>query len=100
MELRISDVENQLKRVEIIKETKNKWDKVNMWSIVEVQNIESKEKEKFKIVGSTEADILAETPKISNESPVWKALLWKKKNDVVKVTASSWKFEYKVISIK
>ncbi len=100
VELRISDVEDQLKRVEIIKEEKNKWDKVNMGSIVEVENTDTKEKEKFKIMWSTEADILAKIPQISNESPVWKALLWRKKWDKVKVIASSWKFEYKINSIK
>jgi len=100
VELRISDLEDQLKRVEIIKETKNKGEKVNMWSVVEVENTNTKEKETFKIVGSTEADILAEQPKISNESPVWKALLWKKKLDKVKVVAQSGTFEYKIHSIK
>lgn len=100
VELRISDLEDQLKRVEVIKESANKTEKVSMWSIVEIENIETKEKETFKIVGSTESDILAETPMISNDSPVWKALLWKKKEEKVKVTAQSWKFEYKVLSIK
>jgi transcription elongation GreA/GreB family factor len=41
-----------------------------MGSVVKVENINTKEIETFKIVGSTEADILAEVPKISNESPV------------------------------
>ncbi|MDP3381313.1 MAG: hypothetical protein Q8S84_07620 [bacterium] len=35
-----------------------------------MQNVETKEIETFKIVGSTESDILAEIPMISNESPV------------------------------
>ncbi|MFK7779677.1 MAG: transcription elongation factor GreA [Candidatus Gracilibacteria bacterium] len=100
VELRISDLENQLKKVEIIKETKNKGEKVNMGSVVEIENISTKEKEIFKIVGSTEADILAKVPQISNESPVGKALLGKKKTDKVKVTADSGKFEYKIHSIK
>lgn len=100
VELRISDLEDQLKRVEIIKETIDKSEKINMWSIVEIQNINTKEVETFKIVGSTEADILAEIPKISNESPVWKALLWKKKLDKVKVKAQSGIFEYKINSVK
>ena len=100
VELRISDLESQLKNVEIIKETSNKTEKVSMWSIVEIENIDSKEKEIFKIVGSTEADILAETATISNDSPVWKGLLWKKKWDKVKIKAKSGSFEYKVLSIK
>lgn len=100
VELRISNLEDQLKRIEIIEETSDKSERVNMWAIVEIENISTKEKEKFKIVGSTEADILAETPKISNESPVWKAILWKKKWDKFEVKAKSGSFEYKILSIK
>jgi len=100
VELRISDLEIQLKNVEIIKETNDKWDRINMWSVVEIQNIETKENDTLKIVGATESNILAEIPTISNESPVWKALLWKKEWDKVSVKAKSGTFDYKVISIK
>ncbi len=100
VELRISDLEDQLKRVEIIKETGKNSEKINMWSMVEIQDISSKEKETYKIVGSTESDILAETPMISNDCPVWKALLWKKKWDKIKVEMHSDLFEYKIISVK
>ena len=100
VELRISDLEEQLKNVEIIKEAHDKSEKINMWSIVEIQNTDSNEIEKFKIVGSTESDILAELPMISNECLVWKSLLWKKKGDKVKVKAKSETYEYKILSIK
>ncbi|MDD2871610.1 MAG: transcription elongation factor GreA [Candidatus Gracilibacteria bacterium] len=100
VELRISDLEDQLKRVEIIKEAHDKGEKINMGSIVEIQNIDTKEIEILKIVGSTESDILAETPMISNECPVGSALLGKKKGDKVKVKAKSESFEYKILSIK
>ncbi|MDP2091150.1 MAG: transcription elongation factor GreA [Candidatus Gracilibacteria bacterium] len=100
VELRISDLEEQLKKVEIIKETSDKSEKVNMGSKVEVQNVETKEIETFKIVGSTESDILAEIPMISNESPVGNALLGKKKGDKVTIKAKSESFEYKILSIK
>lgn len=100
VELRISDLEDQLKRVEIIKEVADKSEKVNMWSIVVIENIDTKEKETLKIVGSTEADILADTPTISNDSPIWKALLWRKKWEKVQIMAKSGSFEYKILSIK
>ena len=100
VEKRISDLEKELKNVEIIKENKEaKADKVTMGSVVTIENTETKEKETYKIVGSTEADVLAEQPRISNESPVWKALLWKKKADKVKVEAWAWVFEYKIIKL-
>lgn len=100
VELRISDLDDQLKRVEIIKEAHDKTEKINMWSLVELQNLESKEVEFFKIVGSTESDILAEPPMISNDSPVWNALLWKKKWDKIKVKWKANSSEYKILSIK
>ena len=98
VELRISNLEAQLKDFEIIKEDVNK-DKVTMGSVVTILNIDTKEEVAYKIVGSTEADILAETPMISNESPIGKAMLGKKKNDNVKVKALSGTFEYKITNI-
>jgi transcription elongation GreA/GreB family factor len=41
-----------------------------MGSIVEIKNLETKEIDRLKIVGSTESDILAELPTVSNESPI------------------------------
>lgn len=100
VELRISDLEEQLKNVEIIEESADKWERVNIWSIVKIENIETKEKETLKIVGSTEADIFAEPKMISNESPIWSALLWKKEWTKFKVKAMWWNYDYKIISIK
>ena len=100
VELRISDLEKQLKNIEIIKEEVKKWEKVIMWAVITLQNISTKEKESYKIVGSTESNILAEVPMISNESPVWKAILWKKKWETVIVKAPSKNFEYKILEIK
>lgn len=100
VELRITELEEQLKNVQIIKEDGKADNKVNMGSIVTIVDSEEKTEQTYKIVGSTEAMILAEMPRISNESPVWKALLGKKKWDVVKVKALSWNFEYKILEIK
>ena len=97
VEKRILDLETQLKNVELIKEEKA--DKVTMGSVVVIENLETKEKNTYKIVGSTESDILGEEPRISNESPVWKAILWKKKWDTVKVEAWAWIFEYKIVKL-
>ncbi|MCH2188972.1 transcription elongation factor GreA [Candidatus Gracilibacteria bacterium] len=100
VELRITDLEEQLKHVEIIEESKKTTGKVTMGSLVEIESLEDKEKVSYKIVGSTESNILGETPLISNESPVGKALLGKKKGDSVKVKAHSGSFEYKILSVK
>jgi len=79
VEIRISDVEEQLKKVKIIKEDTKAGDRINMGAIVTILNISENETQVYKIVGSTEASILGDTPKISNESPVGKMLIGKKK---------------------
>ena len=57
----------------------------------------SEEELEYKIVGSTEANSLK--GKISNESPVGKALLGKKVGDTVTVETPAGEFSYKVLSI-
>jgi len=52
-----------------------------MGMTISIQEVGSKEKETYKIVGTTEANILSNVPKISNESPVGKAILGKQKGD-------------------
>ena len=61
---------------------------------------DSKDKEVYKIVGTTEADILAETPTISNESLVGKAVLGKKKGDSFQLKNGAGKsVEYKILDV-
>ena len=63
----------------------------------EILDCEFDEELTYKIVGSTEANSLK--GKISNESPVGKALLGKKVGDTVTVTTPAGEFEYKILSI-
>ncbi len=100
VEHRIIDLEEQLKEVEIIEESEEKGWRVNIGSLVEVENLETNEVENLKIVGSTEADIFSEPKMISNESPIWVAILWKKIWTKVKVQALGGTFEYKILDIK
>lgn len=99
VEVKIRDLEEELKNVELIDEKDNRVWKVNMWSIVKIVDISDDEEFTYKIVWSKEADILWEQPKISNESLLWKALLWKKKWDIVKIKALAWTWEYKILEI-
>ena len=94
------NLEEQLKNVTIIDESSTDENKVKIWAVVSILEVGKDETNTYKIVWSTEADILAELPKISNESPIWKALIWKKKWDKVKVKVQSWTFEYKIVEIK
>ena len=98
VESKIVELEEQLKNVQIIEDSKKKENKVSIGSKVVISN-EWKEEE-YAIVGSKEADILAKPAKISNDSEVGKALIWKKKWDVVKVKSQAWINEYKIIDIK
>ena len=60
-------------------------------------DLEYDEELEFKIVGSTETNSLEN--KISNESPMGRELIGKKKNDVVTVETADGEIQYKVISI-
>jgi transcription elongation factor GreA len=99
--MRIVEIEEQVKNVQIIKEdTTKKEDKVMMGTTVTILSVEENEKQTYKIVGSTESSILAEVPRISNESIIGKALLGKKKGDVVKIKAGAGAAEYKILELK
>lgn len=100
VEKRILDLEEQLKNVVLIDESKKDENKVKIWALVTITELEKNETENYKIVWTTEADILSSTPKISNESPIGKALIWKKKWDKIKVKTPAWTFEYKIEEIK
>ena len=104
VELRITEIEDQLKRVEIINEDEvKKWttQKVSMWMLVTLKEVISQTQEEYKIVWTTEADILAKPARVSNESPLWKMLLWKKKWDTFELKNKAWDgVEYKIIDFK
>ncbi len=99
VEVRIKELEAQLKNVELIDETKKDTSKVNMWDCVTLETVESKEKQEYIIVGTTESDILAQPPKISNESPIGTAIMGKKKGVTIKVKSGAGVKEYKILKI-
>ncbi len=99
VEVRITEIEEQLKHVELIEEGKKSTWKVMMGMTIEVENVETKEKGEYKIVWTTETNILDKLPKISNESPIGQAVLGKKKWDTVKVKAQWWVSEYKILKV-
>ena len=97
VEMRIVEIENKLRNVKIIDEDDIETKTVQVGNIVQVLDVEYDEKVEYKIVGSTEADI-AEN-KISNESPIGKALLGRKKNDVVDVETPGGMLQFKILKI-
>ena len=97
IEARIEELEKILKNAEVVVEEEADLDKVSIGCSVKILDCEFDEELEYKIVGSTEANSLK--GKISNESPVGKALLGKKVGDTVKVETPAGEFEYKVLSI-
>ena len=91
VEMKIVDLENKLRNVKIIDE-----DEIDT-KTVQVLDMEYDEKIDYTIVGSEEADLLEN--KISNESPIGKALLGKKKNEVVEVEAPGGLLSFKILKI-
>lgn len=102
VEGRILELEKQIKNARIITEhTTTKAAKgktIEIGSVVTVRNkTDGDEPETYTIVGSMEADPIEH--KISNESPIGKALLGKEKGDTVDVTAPAGKFKYEVLKV-
>ncbi|HIX58716.1 MAG TPA: transcription elongation factor GreA [Candidatus Blautia gallistercoris] len=98
IEARIEEIEKILKNAEVVVEDEVDLAKINVGCKVKVHDYEFDEDIEFKIVGSTEANSLE--GKISNESPVGKALIGAKKGDIVKVEMPSGVMEYKVLEIE
>lgn len=95
IEGRISEIENILKNAKII-DGGGKAGVVTVGSIVHVELEDGTQK--FHIVGSTEAD--ADSGKISNESPIGKALLGKKTGEEVEVNVPAGVIIYKISKVE
>jgi len=95
---RIIKLENMIRTYKIAPKKKSNG-KVNLDSVIEVRNKTMKKDLEFHIVGSNEAD--PAEGKISNESPIGKAFLNKKKGDDVEVVlANGKKIDYKILEVK
>ena len=98
IEARIEEIEKILKNVEVLEEDEVDLDKVSIGCRVKVLDVTYNEEMEFKLVGSTEASSLK--GKISNESPVGKALIGAKIGDVVTVETQAGGIDYKIIEIQ
>ena len=101
IEGRILELEKQIKNARIITEHDTKAVRgkvIEIGSVVTVRNkTDDDDPETYTIVGSMEADPIEH--KISNESPIGKALLIHEKGDIVDVTAPAGKFKYEVLKV-
>lgn len=95
VEGKIVQLEAMIENAIVIEET----DKftVSIGSNVKIKYVEDSEEDEYAIVGSQEADPFAN--KISNESPIAKAIMGKKKGDLVTVESPNGNYEIEIIDI-
>lgn len=98
IESRIEELEKILKNAEVVVEDEVDLDKINIGCKVKIRDIEFGEDVEYKIVGSTEANSLK--GRISNESPVGKALIGRKVGEVVSVETQVGTLKYEVLEIQ
>ncbi len=98
IEARIEELEKILKNAEVVDEDEVDLDKINIGCKVLLLDVEFNEELEYKIVGSTEANSLQ--GKISNESPVGKALMGCKVGETVVVETPAGAFSYKILEIQ
>ncbi len=97
IEVRIEALENILKNAEVVLEEDIDTDRISVGCKVKIRDLEYKEDLEYKIVGSSEANSLK--GKLSNESPVGKALIGAKKGQTVSVETQAGIIKYKVLEI-
>lgn len=98
IEGRIITLEKMLRNARIINNDDIDIDTVSIGSIVTVEDMEFGDTMEYAIVGTAESDPLKN--KISNESPVGRAILGKQKGTVVDVNVPAGIIQYKIVDIK
>ena len=99
IESRIIEINDLIARANVVDVTKlEKKDNVIFGSTVYLINLENNEKKTYKIVGKDEADIAKNY--IYFRSPIGKALIGKKKSELVKVTTPSGEKNFEIIEVK
>jgi len=98
IEGRILMLEKMLRNAKVIKKESIGTEMVDLGSTVRIKDLESGDIFEYTIVGSVEADPVKN--KISNESPVGKALLGKSKNDVVEVEVPAGILKLEIVDIR
>lgn len=95
IEARIQELEYKLEHATIIDSTDKS--SINVGCKVRILYLEDKEEDEYSIVGSLEADPFEN--KISNESPIGKAIIGKKVDDVVSVEGPNGSYQIKILEI-
>lgn len=98
VEERIMKLENMIRKAVIIDESQIDLNVVTIGSIIKVRDVEFDEEVEYTIVGSAEADPY--DGKISNESPVGKALLGRSVGEEVDVQVPDGTAKFKILEIR
>ena len=94
---KIAELENKIRHAKIIDEAEIDTKTVQIGNTVKLYDVEFEEEVEYTIVGSTEVNLTEN--KISNESPIGKALLGAKKGSTVEVNAPAGVIKYQILSI-
>ena len=97
VESRINEIEQMMKNVSVLDEEGISTESVSVGSKITVKRLSNGKVDTYKIVGSTEAAPLEK--KISDESPVGKAMLGHKAGEKVEVETPSGIIEYEIVEI-
>jgi transcription elongation factor GreA len=99
LEHRIARLEEQLRNARVIEKKEISSDVVSIGSTVRLRDVDAKQTVEYFIVGSAEAN--PSENKLSNESPVGKAIMGHKKGETVEVTTPRGaRLKYKILEIK
>jgi transcription elongation factor GreA len=98
LEHRIMQLEERVLSARVITKKEISKDVVSVGSHVRVKNMDAGKTFEYHIVGSAEANPTEN--KLSNESPVGKAIIGHKKGDVVEVSAPRGSLKFKILEIK
>jgi transcription elongation factor GreA len=98
LEHRIAILEERMRAARVIEKREISKDVVSIGSHVKLRDMDAKQTVEYHIVGSAEANPAEH--KLSNESPVGKAIIGKKKGEVVEVSAPRGSLKFKIMEIK
>jgi transcription elongation factor GreA len=98
LEHRIATLEERLKNSRIIGKDDVTTDVVSVGTIVRLRDVDARQTIEYAIVGSAEAN--PAEYKLSNESPVGRAIIGRKKGETVEVSAPRGSLKYKIMDIK
>ena len=98
VEGRIADIETILANAILIEAGKGNEKEIRLGSKITLNEVGSRDKEDYMLVGKAEAD--PQLGKISNESPLGKAVLGRKANDVVEVISPAGPIKFKIAKVE